>query len=327
MKCANPKVTVLVPCYNVEKFLPACMDSLVGQTLRELQIICINDGSTDSTLQILQSYAAKDDRIQIIDKPNSGYGASMNRGLKAAKGEYVGIVESDDFAHRKMFEKLYRFAVKHDCDLVKSNYNEFCAGRARPVRPFKGFGYGQVFAPSQRIGVIKVLPIIWTGLYRRSMLEENGILFNETPGASYQDTSFVQRVWFAAERVALLRNRFLNYRIDNAASSVKSQAKVYAVCDEFAASEAFLAKRPEKQRTFAPVLNAVKFATYKWNYNRIAREFHDEFALRWAAEMAGAKDAGFLDASLLSETDRALCAELLDDPQGFAGNHPEELPW
>lgn len=327
MRYENPKVTILVPCYNVETFLPACMDSIMGQSLKELQVVCINDGSTDSTLQILQSYAAKDDRIEIIDKPNSGYGASMNCGLKAARGEYVGIVESDDFAHRKMFEKLYRFASKHDCDLVKSNYNEFCAGKAHPMKPFEGFGYKQVFAPAEKLDVIKVLPIIWTGLYRRSMLEENGILFNETPGASYQDTSFVQRVWFAAERVALLRNRFLNYRVDNAASSVKSQAKVYAVCDEFAASEAFLAARPAKQKVFSPVLTAVKFATYKWNYNRIANEFRNEFALRWAAEINAAKEAGFLDLNLLSDSDKKTCPELLEDPEAFAANHPDELPW
>ena len=92
MASETPKVTVLVPCYNVEKFLPQCLESLIGQSLRQLQIVCINDGSTDSTLAVLRSYAARDKRIQIIDKPNSGYGASMNRGLDAARGEYVGIV-------------------------------------------------------------------------------------------------------------------------------------------------------------------------------------------------------------------------------------------
>ena len=327
MASETPKVTVLVPCYNVEKFLPQCLESLIGQSLRQLQIICINDGSTDSTLAVLRSYAARDKRIQIIDKPNSGYGASMNRGLDAARGEYVGIVESDDFAERDMFKKLYRFARFHRCDLVKSNYSEYCAGQAHPIEAFAGFKYKRVFKPADQVDVVKVLPIIWTGLYRTSMLRENGIRFNETPGASYQDTSFVQRAWFAAERAALLPDCLLNYRVDNAASSVKSQAKVYAVCDEFAASEAYLAARPAKQAAFAPVLAAVKFATYKWNYNRIAPEYRSEFALRWAAEMEDADRRGFLDPALLSDADRALCPELLADPEAFCAAHPEDLPW
>ena len=327
MRYEKPKVTVLVPCFNVEKFLPQCLNSLLAQTLKELQIVCINDGSTDSTLQIIESYASRDDRIEVIDKPNSGYGASMNRGLEAARGEYVGIVESDDFADKRMFKKLYAFASKHDCDLVKSNYNEYAAGKAHPQEPFRGFPYKRVFNPAQHANVVKVLPIIWTGLYRRRLLEDYGIRFNETPGASYQDTSFVQRVWFAADRVALLRNRFLNYRVDNAASSVKSQAKVYTVCEEFAASERFLAQHPERQTAFAPTLNAVRFATYKWNYNRIAPEFRSEFAVRWAAEMQAAKDTGFLDLGLMDPADQALCPELLADPQAFCEAHPEDLPW
>ena len=183
MASETPKVTVLVPCYNVEKFLPQCLESLIGQSLRQLQIVCINDGSTDSTLAVLRSYAARDKRIQIIDKPNSGYGASMNRGLDAARGEYVGIVESDDFAERDMFKKLYRFARFRRCDLVKSNYSEYCAGQAHPIEAFAGFKYKRVFRPADQVDVVKVLPIIWTGLYRTSMLRENGIRFNETPGA------------------------------------------------------------------------------------------------------------------------------------------------
>ena len=87
------KVSVLVPIYNVEEFLPECLDSLVNQTLREIEIICINDGSKDDSLKILKEYASKDKRIKIIDKKNTGYGDSMNQGLKKATGEYVGIVE------------------------------------------------------------------------------------------------------------------------------------------------------------------------------------------------------------------------------------------
>ena len=84
------KVSIIVPTYNVEQYLAECMDSITGQTLRELEIICVNDGSTDGSLNILKKYAASDDRIIIIDKKNEGYGRAMNDGLDRASGEYVG---------------------------------------------------------------------------------------------------------------------------------------------------------------------------------------------------------------------------------------------
>ena len=99
------KVSIIVPTYNVEQYLAECMDSITGQTLRELEIICVNDGSTDGSLNILKKYAASDDRIIIIDKKNEGYGRAMNDGLDRASGEYVGIVEPDDY----MDLHMYRF--------------------------------------------------------------------------------------------------------------------------------------------------------------------------------------------------------------------------
>ena len=116
------KVSILMPACNVEKFLRECMDSVVGQTLKDIEIICIDDGSKDSTGDILDEYAEQDDRIKVIHKPNSGYGHSMNVGLQNATGEYVGIIETDDFADPDMFEKLYEVAKRTDADVVKSNY-------------------------------------------------------------------------------------------------------------------------------------------------------------------------------------------------------------
>lgn len=87
-----PKITLIVPVYNVEKWLPQCMDSLVGQTLKDIEILCINDGSTDHSLDVLESYAAKDQRIRVISQQNAGQGAARNRGIREAKGAYVGFV-------------------------------------------------------------------------------------------------------------------------------------------------------------------------------------------------------------------------------------------
>ena len=108
----TPLISVLVPCCNVEKYLRQCLDSIINQTYTELEIICLNDGSTDSTPDILREYEKKDSRILVVDKPNSGYGATMNLGLKMAKGKYIGIVESDDYIEPSMYEILCKEAEK-----------------------------------------------------------------------------------------------------------------------------------------------------------------------------------------------------------------------
>ena len=116
------KLSIIVPVCNVEKYLRECLESLINQTLKDIEIICINDGSKDHSLDILKEYERKDKRIYIIDKPNAGYGHTMNKGMDVAKGEYIGIVESDDFAAENMFESLYNLAIEHEADVVKSNY-------------------------------------------------------------------------------------------------------------------------------------------------------------------------------------------------------------
>lgn len=112
MSNINVKVSILIPIYNVEEYLVACLSSVVNQKLKEIEIICINDGSTDKSLNIIQKFMQIDNRIKLINKQNSGYGDSMNFGLKAAQGEYIGIIESDDIAKKNMFKELYNIAKK-----------------------------------------------------------------------------------------------------------------------------------------------------------------------------------------------------------------------
>lgn len=320
----TPKVTVLVPVYNQERYLRACLDSLVSQTLRELQILCIDDGSTDASPAILAEYAARDARIEVVTKENSGYGASMNKGLDMARGEYVGIVESDDFASLDMFASYYRLARRHDLDLVKSNYFEHDESGDNLVRAFgKRTALWGTFDPAKHPEVLLVPPTIWSALYRRDMLEREGIRFLETPGASYQDTSFMHRTWFASHRARIAPGAYLHYRVDNSASSVKSSTKVYEVCAEFAASEAFLAERPERAAAFSHLLQVVKYNTYRWNYDRIGLEYRTAFAQRWADECRAAQGEGVLRAEDFLPADWALIEELLRSPEAFVHAHPD----
>ncbi|MEG1561079.1 MAG: glycosyltransferase [Raoultibacter sp.] len=316
-----PKVSILVPCFNVERFLPQCLESLINQTLKEIEIICINDGSTDSTLAIIQNYAAQDARIVVIDKQNSGYGASMNAGLACAKGEYVGITESDDFASRSMFKTLYSWAHKKDCDLVKSNYFEYEAGRDHRKKTFAGKPYRKVFDPACYPDALCTVPTIWAAIYRRSLLESYGVKFRETPGASFQDTAFVLKCWFCARRVLLLPQALLHYRIDNPDSSVKSSTKIFEVCDEFEAADHFMRSDPPRRARFTDIFFVHMFNTYRWNYNRVSREFHEPLAKRMAEDFAQAQKKGELKRSLFGEDSWALLQNLLGDSQAFASKY------
>ena len=118
----SPAVSILVPICNVEKYLDQCLDSLINQSLKDIEIICLNDGSTDSSPKIIQKYASLDDRIVVVDKQNTGYGDTMNLGIKKARGKYIGIVESDDYVDSEMFRSLYELAEDNDSDMVKGNF-------------------------------------------------------------------------------------------------------------------------------------------------------------------------------------------------------------
>lgn len=111
-------VSVIVPVYNTEEFLQKCLDSLTNQTLEDIEIICVNDGSTDNSLKILEDNAIKDDRIKIINQKNKKQGAARNAGMQVATGEYIGFVDSDDYVDLNYFERLYRNASSRDSDIA-----------------------------------------------------------------------------------------------------------------------------------------------------------------------------------------------------------------
>lgn len=325
----GPAVSIVVPIYNVERYLRECLETLCGQTLRDLEVICVDDGSTDSSAVIMAAFAARDERVRIVSKPNTGYGDSMNRGIAEARGRWIGICEPDDFCDKRMYERLLRVAEHADCDFVKSNYREHTGESYRDEthEVFAGFPYNRPFCPREMPQILYTDPTIWTGLYRRSFLVDNGISFSPTPGASFQDASFAHQCWMSARRAVVLRQGFYHYRIDNADSSVKSGAKVYAVCDEYDRSLAFLRERGgEDLRVFGPRLTLLRFGVYVWNYNRIADEFRPAFAQRWLEDLVRADGEGLLDYSLMTPEYRALLADVAEGPDAFCAKHPDTIP-
>lgn len=324
----SPIASILVPVYNAQDYLSQCLDSLVGQTLSDIEIICVDDGSTDESPHILARYAERDQRIRVITKRNTGYGDSMNKALAEAYGAWIGVCEPDDFCSPGMYELLVSAGEAACVDMVKGPYLEHSDGVDRPSAD----GLITCFpteTPLEAAGEPRLLlisPTIWTGLYRRSMLEGAHVRFSPTPGASFQDLSFAHQCWMASQSVLLLGDALYHYRTDNAASSSKSADKIFAVCGEYERSEAFLQTLPEeRQAAFAPWLNVARMGNYLWNYNRIDPNQHLCFAQRWAADMARARETGTLDESLLSPGYRNLLHELAD-PHVFCEHYADSIP-
>ena len=300
-----PKVSILVPIYNVEKYLRECLDSCINQTLQDIEIICLNDGSTDSSLEIIKEYAAKDSRVVIVDKPNSGYGNNMNVGLDKASGEYIGIVESDDLADPNMFEVLYNKAKELDLDFIKSDYRRFI-GKEKSYEEFytplykTNEFYNRIINPQEEKDVFSLIMNNWSGIYKREFLNKYNIRHHETPGAAFQDTGFWFKVFTLARRVMFLRLPFYMYRVDNVNASRHNSKKVFVIFDEYKYIYDFL-KENDLFNEYKYVFNYQKFKTYMNAYIKLTINLRWEFLTKMQKELNNAFNNEEIDQNLFSK--------------------------
>lgn len=315
---SSPKVSILVPIFNVEDYLRQCLDSIVRQSLRDIEIICIDDGSTDSSPKIINEYAKADPRFTVITKKNSGYGDSMNKGLKKARGEYIGIVESDDWVDSDMFENLYNIAVKNKVDVVKSNFY-FYSGLGNSNKKFQLVNRSdseKVIKPLETNSVFFPQAAIWTGLYKKSFLNKKSISFLPTPGASFQDTGFNFKVWASADTAYLTNDAYLHYRIDNDNSSVKSTGKIYSVVDELKSMYQF-AKKTSNFKQLKSILFQRKYEIYMWNYGRLASSAAREFIYHMSKELRSDRQNNLYDTTHLSRKEKFIASLITNSPTLF----------
>lgn len=264
-----PKLSILVPVYNVEEFLPLCLETIKNQSFKDFECLLINDGSTDNSLEILKKTAKNDKRFRVIDKKNSGYGASLNLGLNEAKGDYIGIVEPDDFIHRDFYKILFD---NSSADIIKASFMRF-SGRtweSVPERVFhevrKDFPVNGIkIKPEENKRIFIVDPTIWSAIYKKTMLKKNKVEFLETPGASYQDAGFQFKAFASAKEIFCLEKPLYYYRVDNNKSSVKSDKKIEMVKQEFDEIDKFI----KGKKNYQEIADACRFRSYNWNLNRL----------------------------------------------------------
>ena len=213
-------VSVIVPIYNAAPYLNQALDSIQNQTYKNLEIICLNDGSTDNSLEIMQKHAERDSRIRIVDKQNQGYGATCNRGIQESHGEWIAILEPDDWIERGMFKDMLNFAATFDepIEIIKTPYWRI-AHPDTPEEKKLPCSYKnrvkikkQPFTVADAIHIFHHHPSIWSAIYRKSFLDEHEIRFKPIPGAGWADNPFLAETLLQAKSIVYLDQAYYCYR-------------------------------------------------------------------------------------------------------------------
>lgn len=313
------KISIIIPIYNAEKFLREALDSVKNQTLRDVEIICVNDGSKDNSLEIVREYAQNDSRFKIIDKQNSGYGASVNRGIEEAQGEYIAIFEPDDILNSDIYETLLKEVEENNLDVIKCNFYNYWSLKNKTKKSglIARCSRKDVFAPKDNLKMLTCHASVWAGIYKKSFLDENNIRFLETPGASYQDMSFYFKVVTSCDRIKLIDKPLLRYRQDNPNSSINNPGKVFCVCDEYDEITKFLNAHQYLKTLFNTQKLVNQYRAYLWNIERLDSALQPMFLEKFSQTFKEFYEAGEIEKEFYKTINKRNLELLVNEPNIF----------
>lgn len=223
---AMTKVSIIIPVYNTENYLGKCLDSLVNQTLQEIEIICVNDGSTDNSLKVLEDYASRDERVKIINQENLKQGCARNNGFRIATGEYIGYVDSDDWVDLGFYEKLYNAAKKYDFDIALAT--NIRVGNGKTKKRIEINEEKTAVSIQDKIDLCKQFgnECPTNKIYRKSLLADNQIYWPE--GVFCEDKIYTLKALYNANGVVTVPDvNYYYFRRPN--STVKGKTKKASV--------------------------------------------------------------------------------------------------
>ena len=230
----NPIISVIVPVYNVERYLAQCLDSILVQTFSNIEIICVNDGSTDNSRKILENYKNRDSRIKIVDKKNGGLSSARNAGMKVATGEFYSFIDSDDWVEPTMLEKLYNSATTFNSDIVICAVHQYDETNQKldDSNPYYTLGYFDETFDNRAFSYKDVKPFImdvcvmaWNKLYRKSLVDKYNAEFPD--GLIFEDGPFFFSIFFKTQRVTIVRDFLYYYRINRKNSIIQKAGKKF----------------------------------------------------------------------------------------------------
>ena len=250
------KISVIIPVYNVEKYLSACMESIIHQTYKNLEIILVNDGSTDSCPQICEEYAAKDNRIKVIHKKNGGLSDARNSGLEIATGEFISFVDSDDLLSLDFCQRLLDALIESDADIVECDFVKF-EEETEEINEVEETDFELFNTLTALELLIKdyIQPMVWNKLYRRQVLEN--IKF--PIGKIHEDVFWTYRVLGNAKRIVKIKKKMYWYR-----QQAKSIMGMKYSLQRLDAVEA-LEERIEYMKEFFPSLENLAIKVFCFN--------------------------------------------------------------
>lgn len=240
-----PKISIIMPSLNVKKYITQCIESVLVQTLEDYEVICIDAGSTDGTKEMIEQYASKDNRIKLIKSEVKSYGYQVNMGIELAKGDYIAILETDDYIDGDMYRRLYEAAQQDKLDYAKADFDiiyeynskhinrkafvekDFIFGREehnRYKRVFNAQEYPQIFTKDVNV---------WSGIYKREFLNKHNIRFNESAGAAFQDIGFKMLVFTYADRMECIDYSGYRYRTEREGCSTCNNKVLKYAYQEF----------------------------------------------------------------------------------------------
>lgn len=238
------KISIIVPIYNSENYLERCINSLINQTLKEIEIILINDGSKDNSLKIAREYESIDDRIVVIDKLNGGVSSARNTGILASKGEYISFVDSDDWCEKDMFQSMYNVTTNNNIDFINIGYSiDNSNGKSVKIKKSNN-----LVVTSKNNEISEVLYNITLGycimkLYKREIIIENNILFNTNISLG-EDAVFVQDYIRYINSIADINSAGYHYvRCNNESLSTKYDKNIVEFINEFWSKENYVVEK------------------------------------------------------------------------------------
>ena len=224
------KLSIIIPVYNSAGYLHECLDSVLGQSLADIEVICVDDGSTDNSVEILNEYAKRDERLSVILQDNLHAGPARNAGIEAASGEYLHFLDSDDYVLDYAYEALYNKAKKYDLDVLRfANLNwdtqleTYIEDSTTCITGFDFDIFDRYILPESEDALFHISVAPWAGIYKRSFIIEKNIRFNNL--ICCNDRSFYNAVITNAKKIMITRDRLVVYRTNQEKSLIGTRAK------------------------------------------------------------------------------------------------------